>query len=133
MGKEAFLSRAEILSAVDKTIERVECPEWGGAVYVRTLTGSERDLFEQSMLDDRGRRKGSVPNIRASLAAKTICDQDGNRLFTDKDIDSLGTKSAAALDRVFDVAQRLSGLSKADIEDLAKNSAGGQSGDSTSP
>jgi len=51
----------------------------------------------------------------------TICDEEGTRLFAAKDMDELGKKSAAALDRIFTVAQRLNGLSGEDVEDLAKN------------
>jgi hypothetical protein len=53
-------------------------------------------------------------------------------LFTDEDVAALGQRSAAALERVFDAASRLSGLSAEDMEELAKNSESGQSGGSTS-
>jgi hypothetical protein len=42
-------------------------------------------------------------------------------MFSDQDVTKLGKKSARALDRVFDVSQRLSGITKEDVEDLAKN------------
>jgi hypothetical protein len=127
-----LLSRELILEADDYTIERVDCPEWGGSVYVRSMSGTERDLFEQSMLDKKGERKDRVENIRAALAARTVCDATGQRLFSDKDIQHLGSKSGKALDRIFGVSQRLSGLSQKDIEELAKNSDAGPSEDTTS-
>ena len=126
------LSRESILGADDFVIEKVECPEWNGHVCVRSLTGTERDLFEQSMLDKHGKRK-TVANVRSALAARTVCDATGQRLFSDKDIEHLGSKNGAVLDRIFDVAQRLSGLSQKDVEDLAKNSESGQNEDTTSP
>lgn len=132
MSETIGLSRDAILQATDYKLERVECPEWGGHVFVRSISGFERDLFEQSFVDSKGKRKEVVENIRAGLAARTVCDAEGKRLFSDKDIAALGKKSAAALDRIFEVSQRLSGLSKADIEELAKNCGAGQSGDTTS-
>lgn len=131
--KVVFLNREAILAAEDLPRELVEVPEWGGAVYVRALTGAERDQFEASIVEQRGRDvRMNMRNIRAKLVALTVVDEDGQRIFTDDDVAALGGKSAAALDRLFAVAQRLSGLSKEDVEELAKNSESGQSADSIS-
>ena len=48
--KVVFLNREAILAAEDLPRELVEVPEWGGAVYVRALTGAERDQFEASKI-----------------------------------------------------------------------------------
>lgn len=131
--KVVFLNREAILAAEDLPRELVEVPEWGGAVYVRALTGAERDQFEASIVEQRGRDvRMNMRNIRAKLVALTVVDEDGQRIFTDDDVAALGGKSAAALDRLFAVAQRLSGLSKEDVEELAKNSESVQSADSIS-
>jgi hypothetical protein len=60
----------------------------------------------------------------------TIVDEEGNRLFSDADVKLLGQKSAAALDKLFEVAQKLSGLKDEDVEELAKNSEDDLSEDS---
>lgn len=136
-----ILSKEAILSADDLEKELVEVPQWGGTVYVRALTGAERDAFEQSMVEMRTVRQGRkqetvremrLQNIRARLCALTICDEEGNRLFTDADVQALGRKSASALNRVFQVAQRLSGLTDEDVEELAGNSDEIRSDDSSS-
>jgi len=74
----------------------------------------------------------NLANVRARLCAISIVDETGKRMFSDEDVRALGRKSAAALDRVFAAAQRLSGLTDEDVEELAKNSDGGQSDDSGS-
>ena len=133
-----YLTREQILKAQDLETEAVEVPEWGGKVLVRSLTGTERDAFEGSIVDmPAGKQPGSSPkmkmdNIRAKLVARSVVDEAGELIFTDKDIQALGQKSAAALDRVFAVAQRLSGITDEDVEALAENFGGGQSGGSTS-
>ena len=114
-----MLNREAILKTDDLPRELVKVPEWGGEVYVRTLTGTERDAFEQSMVAKKN--KPNLANVRARFAVLTICDADGKRLFTDADAEVLGSKSASALDRVFEVAQRLNGFSDADSQELAKN------------
>lgn len=117
-----YLTREAILDAQDLPTETVEVPEWGGAVLVRGLTGRERDAFEASMIEQKGRKTTfTMSNFRAKLAARTIIDENGKRMFSDKDMDALGGKSAVALQRVFNVAQQLSGLSDADVEELTKN------------
>lgn len=111
------LSRDSILQAQDIKIELIEVPEWGGSVYVKGLSGSERDSFEGGLMQKDGKTP-NFHNIRAKLVVKTACDADGKRLFTDADIPELTNKSASALQRVFEVAQRLSGISSADVQEL---------------
>jgi len=126
------LSKEQINKADDfKTIE-VPVPEWGGSVLVRTISGTERDAFEQTIFDGKS-QSARLTNIRARLAALTMVDEKGKRLYEDKEIATLGRKSAKPLDRIYDAAAKLNGLSKDDVEDLAKNSETGPSDDSTSP
>ena len=121
----SLLSKTAILAAQDLQTEDVEVPEWGGAVRVRSFTGRERDAFEASMVRGDGKdRKVDLTNMRARLVGLTVIDETGQRLFTDDEVDLLGAKSGAALDRVFAVAQKLNGLSGADVEELSKNSSG---------
>ena len=129
----SLLSKTAILAAQDLQTEDVEIPEWGGAVRVRSFTGRERDAFEASMVRGDGRdRRVDLTNMRARLVGLTVIDESGQRLFTDEEADLLGAKSGAALDRVFAVAQKLNGLSGADVEELSKNSSGVPSAVSTS-
>ena len=118
-----ILNRTEILEANDIKIQEVAVPEWGedAAVYVKGMTGAERDKFEGSLITLRGKDKQmNMANIRAKLASMTICDEKGKRLFNENDVQSLSQKSASALQRVFAVAQRLSGISDEDVEELAE-------------
>lgn len=110
-----MLSRDSILAAKDFETETVEVPEWGGSVCVRMMSGRERDRFEADQ------RRDPYRDIRARLAAATLCDEAGALLFTPADIEALAAKSSKALDRVFDAAVRINKLSAADVEDLAKN------------
>lgn len=118
----ALLSKDQILAAEDTSFEDVAVPEWGGTVRVKALSGAERDQFEQSVMQRKGKRfEVNARNMRAKLVAVSVVDEDGNRLFADADVEALGKKSAAALDRVFTVAQRLSGLTDEDVAELEEN------------
>ncbi len=128
-----LLTRDQILAAQDLQQEEVAVPEWGGHVLVRGLTGRQRDAYEATIISQRGTDvKMNLSNARAKLVARSIVDADGKLLFGDDDVTALSNKSAAALERVFSVAQRLSGMSKEDIEELTKNSLNGQNGASGS-
>lgn len=119
----AVLTRDQIMAAQDLATERVAVPEWGGEVLVKALTGRERDAFEASLTGDRVGRKVKIDleNIRARFVAACVVDERGQPLFYPSDVELLGEKSAAALQRVFNVGQRLSGLSDSDVEELAGN------------
>jgi hypothetical protein len=120
-----FLSADDILGADDLKPEAVDVPEWGGTVLVRGMNGTERDRFESAMLADnmKGLSKDkALENYRARLAAATMVDADGKRLFrSDAETKRLGTKSAQALTRVVEVASKLSGLTDSDLEELTGN------------
>ena len=60
-----------------------------------------------------------MKDLRAKLCALTICDEKGERIFSTRDVKALTKKSASALQRVFSVAQQLSGITGDDLEELA--------------
>jgi len=115
------LSRSQILTPRQLKREQVAVPEWGGDVWVRTMTGAERDDYEQEYLEAKKVAGDRIPNLRARLLARTLCDADGKSLLTTADVDALGAQPADVLARLFNVASRLNGLSKADAEELEKN------------
>jgi len=115
------LTRESILGAEDLPREKVAAPEWGGEVWVRTLTATERDAFEASVNPGKGAK--NLANFRARLAVLCVVDERGERLFKDEDAAALGAKSGTALDRITDVALRLSGLSEAGQKEAEGNSA----------
>lgn len=113
--------------------EEVEVPEWGGSVIVAGLTGAERDHFEQESIKGKGKNATmNFANMRARLVALSVVNADGTRTFSRDDVKALGGKSAAALERVFDVARRLSGLTDSDLEELTEDFEEGQTSSATS-
>jgi len=114
-----LLSKAQILQANDNKTEQIEVPEWGGEVIVAVMSGHARDRLEASIVGKNG--GSNLQNIRAKYVAASLVDENGDLLFSESDIAALGKKSAAALDRVFAVAQRLNHITDDDVEALAKN------------
>lgn len=124
------LSLQEILDAKDEVIEKVPVPEWGGDVFVRSVSGTQRDAFDQSQYEDAVDGKVSMKNFRAKVVALGLCDEEGVPLAGQDKVMALGAKSCVALSRVFDVSKRLNGIGDDEVGDLEKNSDAGQTSSS---
>lgn len=127
------LTRDAILTAQDIKNEWVDVPEWGGGLFVFGMTAQERDEVEASMMVGKGEdRTLNMKDLRARMVMLCAKDEEGTRIFTDeKDVDLISKKAASAVDRVFTVAQRLSGMTKTDVEELTKNCKATQGEDSS--
>lgn len=126
----AGLGREQILAAADRIVKRVPVREWGGAVYVRSLSSAERDDWELKWANWRKNRSypdGDFRLFNAFLAVFVLCDAEGKTLFTPNDTEALAAKSARGLEAVSRMAQRLNGISATDLEELVKNCESGPS------
>lgn len=120
------LDKAAIMAASDVKLEKINVPEWGGDVYLKTLSGTERDAFEDAYSTDR------MKNFRPRFLVLTLCDKDGNRLFTDEEVQTLGKKSSAVIAKLFDKAWALNAFRTEDVDAMGKDSPSDQSEGSTS-
>ena len=120
------IDRNAILAGAGKfKTEPVDVPEWGGTVYVRGLTGAQRDSLELDFLPAKDGKHRAV-NVRGRVAAWCVCDENGKRVFADRDADALGQYPAEVLDKINSVAMRLSGMSPEAIGEAEKNSGAGK-------
>ena len=99
---------------------------------MRSLTGAERDEFEQKCMDRRRKGQMDIRGLKIFLVILSVCDEAGVCLFTEKDAAALSAKSASAIERIFDVARRISHLTPEAVGELVGNSGGDLSGDSGS-
>lgn len=119
----SVLSREALLGATTLPTKRVKVPELGGEVIVRGMSGTERDAFEATLFQGKGKnRVANLANVRAKMVAFCCVDENGVRLFTDADAAQLGEVRADILSRLFAPAQQLSGMSDEDIEEMGKPS-----------
>jgi hypothetical protein len=117
------LTRDQILEAArNATIDRdaLTVPELGGRIWVRGMSGKERDQFEEGLRIRKGKRAGQsdLRNFRAQLAVKVIVNEAGERLLNDQDADIFGRLPAATLDRIISKCQELSGKAEEEIEEM---------------
>lgn len=117
--------RDKILSIQNDTpTEIVEIPEWNGVkVLVKGFTLGAKDDFLASILD----KQTNEPNVKAfnvGILVGTAYDpESGEKLFSEEDVPVLKQKSAAAIDRLIQVGQRLSGLTEEAVDVAAKKSS----------
>lgn len=115
----------DVRQSKDIVIEPVDVPEWGGRVYVRTLSGREKEKYLESVRKTIGKGRNATEKVileesSAKLVAACTCDKTGRLIFTVKDVPMLASKSSKALDRVVEKASQLNGLDD-EAEEAAKN------------
>ncbi len=115
------LTQQDIIAVNDIVMERVNVPEWGGEVFIKSLTARQRDAFEASVTHQGGKQRTNLRDLRARLVAICMVDENGNRLFGDNQIPALSAKCGKALDRLFEACQTLNKMSDGDVSDLEKN------------
>jgi hypothetical protein len=117
-----MFNKDEFFKYDDMVIEKVEVPEWGKMgkhIYVRTMSGTARDNFEIA-IGNAVNDEAKDYNVRASMAVACCCDKDGKLLFIKSDVEAVGKKSCAGLDRIYDVAKRLSRVRAEDVKEMEK-------------
>lgn len=118
-------SAAEILAIADLPEEWVYVDEWDCDILVRGLTSAKRDLYLGTIMNQKGKDVSvNMQQATARLVSMCAIDADTGALMfpTPRDITALGNKSAAALDRLGKVAERLSGIAEDDMAVAVGNS-----------
>lgn len=115
--------------------EPMVVPELGGRIWVRGMSGKERDKFDQYM------RQRTLPSgkldmreFRPRFASRVIVDKAGQRVLNDSDgdIELLGRLPVGILDRIIAKSNDLSGTTKEEADDLGNASASPAASDASS-
>jgi hypothetical protein len=107
--------RSRILAANDIKVEKIAIPEWGGDYYVRIISGTDRDSFEEGYADQK------MKAFRARFLVLALCDESGERIFKDEDVAELGKKSSVVLNRVFEEAWKVNAFTQEAVDELGKD------------
>ena len=92
--------------------EMVEVPEWGVTVMVRELSASEHDSYQAALINvgKGGAYNVDLSNHRCELLVRALRDADGKRLFQDREVGVLGQAPSPLIDRLYNVAQKVTGI-----------------------
>jgi hypothetical protein len=114
------LTKEQILQADDRPTETVNVPEWGGEVIIKTMSGAERSGYDEGNRQIRGDSYVlDLKNLPAKLLSRCLVGDDGEPLFT---IAELNQKSSKVLNRLFEVATKMNGLSPDSADEAGKDS-----------
>lgn len=110
-----MLTRNSILKANDIKTKKVTVKQWGGDVYIKTLSVGEAESIS-SMINSGAMSDGSV---MALWVAFSVCDEKGTLLFTESDIPEIRKKAKGPVETLFKEIASLNNL--VDVEEAAKN------------
>jgi hypothetical protein len=114
------LTAEQIMQAKDTVVVERYIEEWGGNVFIRNLTADEWEKVQDTVFDKNGSAKG--PSFKAVVALHALCNKDGERLFADEQYSILAAKGNKPLAFIANVAQGLTGLTNAELEERKKKS-----------
>jgi hypothetical protein len=100
-----------------------------GRCFVRAMSAGERDDFEVAHSKSKNR------DFRARLVACTVCDEEGELVFSAADIPALSALPASTLQPLVIAATEVNRLTESDVADLeeaSKNSSPDRNGNSSS-
>jgi len=123
----AFLGKEKLLTQAELEIKQVTFKN-GDWVFVREMTGKERNAFENSIMKQEKDNNGvlqlvqKLDNFRSKLAVCTLCDEEGTLLFTMLDVERLSAAiSATMLEEIVKVAQSMNAIVPEVKEEIVKN------------
>ena len=111
--------RDELLGLVSQPARLEPVHFFGKSVFVREMTGAERDAFEAAQVE-AGKDGKALVNFRARLLVQVLVDETGARIFTDADAAEIGKLPARGLSKPFDVASKVNSLTPEDERELGK-------------
>jgi len=107
------LDRDALLKPLEWKTERVDMPEFGeGAfVIVHGMNARQKNAHDSALMNRKftGLDPGKVKTQKERMVISCVRDENGAAVFQPGDVDAIGNWPADTLNRVFDVANKLSG------------------------
>jgi len=121
-GKKRYLTAEQILEMDDLNTLDVEVPEWPidgepGIVRLKTLSAREALTFQKQMSVNSKAREDAM----VSIVVLSAVDENGERLFNQKQVELLRDKSVKVFTRLQTAAMELNGFSNPNKDADAKN------------
>lgn len=119
------VTKEMFLRSYKPPVEDVPLPEIGPGVVIRVrgMTTRERSDFERQFMSKSGERiPGRTQEMRERLLVWACVDENNVPLFSMSDIRAIGEQNSVVTERIVDVAQRLCGMGKINVEEIEKNS-----------
>lgn len=109
-----MLTADAIRSINDVKIEKLEIPEWNGCLYIRSFSAAVRESISTRTEEMKSK------SLMARFVVASACDESGNLLFTNEDVDALGKKDARVMQRIFKAILNLNAIGDMALTDAVK-------------
>ena len=120
LSKSALLER--IATRPDVETAEVECPELGGAVRVRAITGTVRNRLEAAYAAISEGADGSLMDkVVIALVSACVVDEQGRPFLVGNLAADMFKHYPSACFRIRDAAVRMAGMSEEDTEELTQS------------
>ncbi len=112
----------DIIEVNDMELKELEVEEWGGSVYLGSLTLSERINYEEKHRNEKGTiGNPSDTKYILDLLKMTLRDENGSFLVrTEEDLQLLGEKKDTVILRLFKACSDHHTIDKNDLEGIKK-------------
>lgn len=113
--------RESILNAKVKKLHEVSItdPSWGvDALYIKLMNGRERLAFQKAAQSMKGDDESKVIPF---VIIHTVCDVDGNPVFTVEDTEAILNLNGSEVDKLFTASLKINGLMESAVEAAKKN------------
>lgn len=115
------------------SVKKVEVADWGEA-YIRQWSGAERVAYMKASSQMRTEGEIDVSKVIENqflLVAIGLCNENGNRLYNDDEINELPKEvKAEVIEDLFTEISKYNGLEISEIKEEIKNSETTQKSDS---
>ena len=114
------LSLNQIKSSKDISVEEIKVPEWRGSICIKQMSGKERDEYDAFLfkkVDAKG-RVVSTKELRTSLLAIVMCDENGKNIFASmkEGVAVLAEKNGGVLASIYEKARKFNGITEDEEE-----------------
>jgi len=111
--EKELLTAADILGCDDKNFVDVDVSQWWNVGEKGTIRIREMDAKEAMSLTKLDNQESMI-----LVVSRCAVDEEGNRIFTDKQVEALKRKSFAAFITIQKAAMKLNGLSSDEIKNV---------------
>lgn len=118
-----YASRVDFLAPAKRRIKDVMLPVKKIKLRIRSLFEGEKEAYEAGLMTAKGdTTRDTLLNARRRLIALCLCDENGERILSDADLDSMKSLDGADMAYLQEECQTFVGFKSGDIEGLVKNS-----------
>ena len=107
------LDRNALLKPIERKTEQVELPEFGEGQFVTVygMNAKEKNAHDSALMNRKftGLDPAKVKTQKERMVICCVRDDEGKQIFQPQDVEALGNWPSDVLNRIFDVANKLSG------------------------